>query len=287
MVDSPYIFEVGADDFQRVVVEGSRQQPVLVDFWADWCAPCKSLMPLLARLAEEYQGKFILAKVNTEEQRELAAQYGIRSLPTVKLFLDGQAKDEFMGALPEPQVRAFLDRNIPRESDTLLERADSLLLQGQAKQAGELIEQANRMDPDSPRVRISYARYKATLGELEDAERLLRELPPEERDKPEVVALLARIQFDRVADSAPPVERLEQILQGSPTDPQALYQLAAHRVMANDYEAALELLLRSMQADRHYLDDAARKAIVEVFALLGNEGELVKRYRSRLFNLLH
>ncbi len=287
MAESPYSFEVTEENFSQVVLDGSHKRPLLVDFWADWCAPCKSLMPLLAKLADEYQGKFILAKVNTEEQRELAAQFGIRSLPTVKLFRNGQSVDEFMGALPEAEVRAFLDKHIPRESDLLLDQADALLLQGDAQQAGELINQANLMDPENPRVKLSYARYKATLGELADAERLLEELPAEEQEKPEVVAMLARIKFDRATSEAPAVEELERILAQDPTNSAALYQLACHHIMQTDYEQALELLLKLMQKDREYGDDAGRKGMLQVFDLLGGEGELVKRYRNRMFNALH
>ncbi len=287
MPESPCIIKVNAENFQQAVLEESVKRPVLVDFWAEWCAPCKSLMPLLAKLVDEYQGKFILAKVNTEEQRELAAQFGIRSLPTVKLFPNGQPVDEFMGALPETEVRAFLDKHIPRESDLILREADALLLQGNAEQAGELINQANLMDPDNPRVKLSYARYKATLGELADAERLLQELPAEEREKPEVVAMLARISFDRSSSKAPTEEELESILAQDPSNSEALYQLASHRIMQTDYESALELLLTLMQKDRQYGDDAGRKGMLQIFELLEGEGELVKRYRSHMFNALH
>ncbi len=244
-------------------------------------------MPLLAKLADEYQGKFVLAKVNTEEQQALAAQFGIRSLPTVKLFQNGQPVDEFMGALPEADVRAFLDQHIPRESDLLLSQADNLLLQGNAAEAGELINKANVLDPENPRVKLSYARYKATLGELADAERLLEELPMDLQEQPEVVSMLARIKFDRATSEAPAAEELEEILEKDPANSEALYQLASHRIMQTDYEAALELLLKLMQKDREYGDDAGRKGMLQIFDMLGGEGELVKRYRSRMFNALH
>jgi putative thioredoxin len=244
-------------------------------------------MPLLAKLAEEYQGKFLLAKLNTEEQRELATRFGIRSLPTVKLFRHGEPVDEFMGALPETEIRAFLERHIPREIDLLLNRVDALLLQGDAAQAGQLLEQANRTQPEYPRVRISYARYKATLGELADAERLLKELPLDEQLKPDVVSMLARIHFDRTTQESPPVAELERTLEKDPANSEARYQLASHRIMENDYAEALELLLTLMQKDRQYGDDAGRRGMLQVFEMLGNDGELVKRYRSRMFNALH
>ena len=287
MAESPHIIVITQENFQETVIQGSAKRPVLVDFWAEWCAPCRSLMPILAKLAEEYRGKFLLAKLNTEEQRELAARFGIRSLPTVKLFRNGEPVDEFMGALPEAEIRVFLERHIPREVDLLLNQADELLLQGDAARAGQLFEQANRMEPDDPRVRIAYARYKATLGELAEAERLLMELPLDARMKPDVVSMLARIHFDRTVQEAPPVAALQQTLQQDPDNCQALYQLASHRIMESDYAEALELLFTLMQKDRHYDDDAGRKGMLQVFEMLGNEGQLVKRYRNRMFNLLH
>ncbi len=125
MSESPYIHNVNAQNFQSVVLENSLKVPVLVDFWADWCQPCKTLMPLLAKLAEEYGGKFILAKVNSEEEQELAGHFGIKSLPTMKLFVDGQIVGEKMGALPESEIRAFIDQYITSESDSLMQSANS------------------------------------------------------------------------------------------------------------------------------------------------------------------
>jgi len=287
MAESPHIIEITQENFQEIIIQGSTTRPVLVDFWAEWCAPCRSLMPLLAKLADEYQGKFLLAKLNTEEQRELAARFGIRSLPTVKLFRNGQPVDEFMGALPESEVRAFLERHIPREVDLLLKQADDLLLRGDATQAGQLLDQANRMDPDYSPVHIALARYKATLGELAEAERLLMELSLDEQLKPEVSSLLARIHFDRTARESPPVEALQQTLEQDPANSEARYQLASRHIMQKDYAQALELLFSLMQKDRQYGDDAGRKGMLQVFEMLGNEGELVTRYRSRMFNALH
>jgi len=287
MADSSYIYDVTAENFQQVVLQTSMSRPVLVDFWAEWCNPCKTLMPTLAKLADEYQGKFILAKVNTEQQQQLATHFGIRSIPCVKLFLKGQMADEFMGALPEAEVRSFIDKYIPRESDGLLAQAEQLLLQGDADGAGTLIQQAAQMDPGSPRVMLSNARYLATVGRLEEAEQQLNALPDEEKRKPEVSAMLARLQFDRSSADTPPPEVLKQRLLENPSDSEAMHQLASHMIMQNDLEGALELLLTLMQKDRDYGDDAARKDMLRIFEMLGGQGELVKRYRNRMFNLLH
>jgi len=287
MADSPFIFDVTAENFRQVVLENSMSRPVLVDFWAEWCNPCKALMPTLAKLADEYQGKFILAKVNTEQQQQLAAHFGIRSIPCVKLFLKGQMADEFLGALPETEIRSFLDKHIPRESDGLLVQAEQFLLQGDAEGANALIQQAAAMDPGSARVMLANARLLATTGKFDEAEQQIQAMPPEERDKPEVAAMLARLQFDRSTAGSPSVEVLEQRLKENPADCEAMHQLANHRIVQNDFEGALELLLNLMQQDRSYGDDAARKDMLRIFELLGGQGDLVKRYRNRMFNLLH
>ena len=130
MSESPFIIDLTLENFEQVVLRDSQQTPVLIDFWASWCQPCQILMPLLSKLAEEYQGKFILAKLNTEEQQEIAAQFGIRSIPTVKLFKDGAQVDEFAGALPENDIRTFLDKHIPRETNSVLAQAEHMMAMG-------------------------------------------------------------------------------------------------------------------------------------------------------------
>ncbi len=287
MADSSFIYDVTVENFQQVVLQTSMNRPVLVDFWAEWCNPCKALMPILAKLADEYQGKFILAKVNTEEQQQLAAHFGIRSIPCVKLFIKGEMADEFMGALPEPEIRSFIDKYIPRESDGLLAQAEQLLLQGDADNAGALIQQAAQIDPGSPRVMLANARYLASIGKLDEAQQQLEALPEEEKSNPEVTAMLARLQFDRSSAGSPSAEELEQRLNENPDDSEALHQLASHKIMQNDLEGALELLLTLMQKDRDYGDDLARKDMLRIFDMLGGQGELVKRYRNRMFNFLH
>ncbi len=287
MANSPYIVDVTAGDFGAIVLDGSRTRPVLVDFWAAWCNPCRMLTPVLERLVDEFQGDLILAKVDTEDQRELAAQFGIRSLPTVRLFKDGHPVDEFMGALPEQDIRAFLDKHISRASDDLVAQARSLINGGQVQEAVKLVEAARSSDPDNTRVQIAYAQLKATLGETEEAEAVLAALPPDDQDNPEVLELLARMQFDKAASSAPVPAVLEEALATDPEQSEARYQLAAHRVMEGDYEAALDLLMILMQKDRKYGDDAARKGMLKIFDLLGGSGELVARYRARMFNVLH
>ncbi len=286
MADSPFIVTVTTATFHTDVIETSSRVPVLVDFWADWCAPCRSLMPLLAKLADEYRGKFILAKVDTEAERELAAHFGIRSLPTVQLFKDGRPIDQFMGALPEAQVRDFLDRYIPRESDALLDRAERLMRDGDLDRAASLITQARERDPENTRIFIADARLKAARGETAEAEAMLERVPPELHHDPEVVALRGQLRFTNLLTDAPAAAELSARLAADPKDSEARHLYAARLVVAGDYEAALEQLFQLMKTDRSYGDDAGRKGMLMIFDLLG-DNELVSRYRSRMMAALY
>jgi putative thioredoxin len=287
MADSPFVVTLTAQNFRQVVIEGSFQRPVLVDFWADWCAPCRALMPVLAKLADAYNGKFLLGKLDTEAERELAAQFGIRSLPTVQLFKDGKPVDQFMGALPEAQVRAFLDRHIPRESDLLVARAEALIGAGNLTDAAALIAQARAAEPDHPRVRIAEIRLAAAGGDTQEAEALINALPVDLLGDPDVVALSGHLRFANVLTGAQPEPELRARLAADPADSEASYQLAAHRVSRGDYEGALELLFGLMRRDRSYGDDAGREGMLMIFDLLGGNGELVSRWRSRMFTAMH
>lgn len=286
MSESPYIVEITADNYQQIVIEGSVQVPVLVDFWADWCQPCKTLMPMLAKLADEYRGKFILAKVNTEQHQELAAQFGIRSIPTVKLFRNGQPVDEFSGALPEEQVRQFLDQHIPRESDHAVAQAQQLLLQEDPDAALALLTQAQADDPANHNISLALAQIFAAMGDAESAETVLHKLPQEIQEREDVIQLLRQLHFDSISKGIPEQAELEQRLAANENDSEARYQLATHKINKQEYEAALELLLTLMRKDRQYDEDAARKTMLQIFELLGDD-PLVPRYRSKMMSLIY
>lgn len=287
MANSPHVVTVTAENFHSVVIEGSYERPVLVDFWADWCAPCRMLMPILAKLAEEFGGRFILAKVNTEEQQSLAADYGIRSLPTVQLFQSGAPVDQFMGALPEPEIRAFLERYMPRESDGLLAQAGAMMADGQLTRAQDLIERARSEDPSNPRLALAEVQLAAARGEIAEAQVLIERLPIDLAHDPEVLALRGRLQFAAVLDGAPPAAELAVRIDSDPKDSEARYQLAAHRVVAGDYETALEMLLDLMKRDRTYGDDAGRRGMLAIFDMLGSGDPLAASYRARMMTALY
>lgn len=286
MVDSLNTVNVTAENFQSVVLEGSFERPVLVDFWADWCAPCRMLMPILAKLAEEYGGRVLLAKVNTEEEQALAAEFGIRSLPTVQLFKSGRPVDQFMGALPEGQIREFLDRHIPRPSDGLLVQARGRMAAGDLAGAQTLIERARKEDPENVRLPLAELQLKAARGETAEAQAAIDRLPIELADDPEVVALRGQLRFASALEGAPPEPELTRTLAANPNDSRARYQLAAHQVTRGDYAAALENLLTLMKRDRAFEEDAGRKGMLAVFDLLGG-GDLVASYRAKMMNALY
>ena len=285
MADSPFIIDVTRDNFVEVI-EASSRVPVLLDFWASWCQPCHALMPVLAKLAEEYEGRFLLGKLNTEEEQDIAAQFGIRSIPTVKLFRDGQPVDEFMGALPEQAVREFLDRHLPRESDAQVDAARQRLQDGDAAGALALLEAACEADPGNARVTIALAEAQAASGDAEAAGATLDSLPADEKDTPEVDALRSRLYFAAQAADSPAPAELESRLESNTDDHDARLQLATHRIANGDYEAAMELLLELMQKDREFGDDAGRNGLVKLFTLLGDD-PLVGKYRRRMASLLY
>lgn len=287
MSESPYVLEARSENFSQLVLTSSRRVPVLVDFWADWCAPCRVLMPILARLADEFGGKFLVAKVNTEEQRELTARYQIRSLPTVKLFRNGEVMDEFMGALPEGAIREFLDRYIERASDRIRQEARSAQAAGNTARAIELLRSALNEEPENYRVHLDLIQVLMEHEDYDEAEAIIRSLPASQQTEPDFSRLRNRLHFALVAKAAPAPEALARAIEANPSDLQARYQLGARKVMAGDYEGALALLLEVMRRDRGFEDDGARKGMLAVFDLLGGQGPLITRYRGLMSSTLY
>jgi putative thioredoxin len=286
MSDSPYIIDVTQGNFDQVVLEGSRERPVLVDFWADWCQPCQILTPVLAKLAEEYGGRFILAKVNSDEQQALAGQFGIRSLPTVMVFRHGKPVDQFLGVQPESAIRTLLDRHLPRASDKQRSAGLEQLKAGDAEAALNTLQAAFQADPDNQAIKIDIARALMTLGRADEATETLKTLPLDLHQDEEVRRLEAQVQFARVAARGDELKRLEAAVETG-DDPEALQRVAAAKILSEDYDTALALLLRLMQKHRRYGDDAGYKGLLAAFELLGAQHPLVKEYRRKMVSLLY
>ncbi len=270
-----WVFEVTAEEFASKVLEKSKEVPVLVDFWAEWCAPCKMLMPVLAQLADAAQGKWLLAKVNTDAEQQLAMNYQVRSLPTVKLFRDAQPIDEFMGALPESAVKEFLDKHLDRASDQMAAEAMRLAEAGDTQAALAALEHAIQDDPDNDKVVLQRLELLLDCGDYTAVEEGLAALPIAVGDSSEVSRLRARLRFHRM---------LSPREDGSKFDPRR--RQGARALLEGEYDKALSQLFELMRTEPKLDGGAPKKDILAAFELIP-DAELVAGYRRQLFNLLH
>ncbi|MCC7546459.1 MAG: thioredoxin [Burkholderiales bacterium] len=283
---SSHASNVSEANFPAEVLERSKQVPVLVDFWAPWCGPCRQLAPVLEKLAEQYQGRFHLAKINSDENQRLSAEYGVRSIPNVKAFVDGQLVDEFLGAQPESAVREFIDRLLPSPAELLRRLAADLLQEGNAAQALTLLDQAVADEAHNDAVHADRAQTLLALGRLEEAQAAVRQLGPLASDDARIATIVARINFAQPQD-VPDTAALEARIAADGADLDARLALAKLHVSAQRYEPALEQLLEIIRRDRKWNGEAGRKTMLSVFDLLGAQDALVGKYRRLLASALY
>ncbi|AUG04535.1 MULTISPECIES: thioredoxin [Pseudomonas] len=287
--DTPYIFDASTADFDQSVIENSFHKPVLVDFWAEWCAPCKALMPMLQQIAESYQGELLLAKVNCDIEQDIVARFGIRSLPTVVLFKDGQPVDGFAGAQPESAVRAMLEPHVqmppPKAADPL-ELAEALFAEGRIADAEATLKVLLGEDNSNAKALILYARCLAERGELGEAQTVLDAVTGDEH-KAALAGAKAQITFLKQAADLPDSAELKSRLAQDPQDDEAVYQLAIQQLARQQYDAALDALLKLFIRNRSYNEGLPHKTLLQVFELLGNDHPLVTTYRRKLFAALY
>jgi len=281
------IADVTNETFQTLVIERSKDVPVLVDFWAEWCGPCQVLMPVLKKLVEEYNGKFVLAKVDTDVQKELAKTHGIRSIPTLHIYRHGERVEEILAVQSEATLRILLDRYIERPSDRIRAEARAAFQQGKLDDALTLLEAARQDEPDNHQLALDYAELCMRSGELDKADAAITALPRDVRDETEATRLRNLLNFAIAGKSAPEITALESTISSEPDNMNARYQLGAQYVLSDRFEEALETFMQMFERDRSFQEDVARNSMLAIFDLLNNEGELVNRYRRKLFMLLH
>jgi len=286
---SPHSYDASVADFQDKVLEASRRAPVIVDFWAEWCQPCRILKPILEKLAAEYGGRFLLAKVNSDQNQELAARYAVRGIPAVKAFVDGQMVDEFTGALPEGQVREFIERLIPSPAEPLRLEALAAYRNADLKEALRLMGEAIKRDSRYEPAYLDYAELSIEAGQLEDARAILEPFAERARDQGRVQALLARLQLASSGSGAD-TQALAARIAANPGDLDARLQLANALALVHDYRNAFEQLLEIVRRDRQWNDQAGRKTMLTLFSLLAPQPDLenlVREYRIALARILN
>jgi putative thioredoxin len=286
---SPFSIAVNGAEFEEAVISASRKLPVLVDFWAPWCAPCRTLKPVLEKLAAEYGGRFLLAKIDSDRNQELAARYHVRGIPNVKAFVDGVVVDEFSGALAETQVRAFIDRLLPSPAEPLRIAAREARAAGDLALAHSLLIDARELDPADEAVLLDLAEYTLDLQQPAEAAKILDPLEHTARDAARCAALRARLKLVAAGTGIDPAEFQARIAV-DPDDLEARLQLATSLALSHDYRPALEQLLDIVCRDRNWQDHAARKAMLDLFVLLGDDSQfddLVREFRVRLARTLN
>jgi putative thioredoxin len=278
--------DVTTDTFEREVIEASKSTPVVVDFWAPWCGPCRVLKPILEKVAAEYGGRFKLAKVNSDENQEIAATYGIRSIPDVMAFKDGKAVSHFLGAIPESQVRAFIDSLIPTPSEIERVQAAELHEAGDLTGAAEALRKAIDLDPANDPARLDLTELLIELMRADEAEAVLAAVQPNIDWDDRLATLRAALAFARSAGSASEAE-LKAKLATNPADHETRFVLAGLYAGSKRYREALDELLEIVRRDKNWKDSQARKQILAIFNLAEKQPELVSEYRRKLASALN
>jgi len=284
--NNPNIVVGTAENFEAEAITASNEKLVLVDVWADWCAPCKTLMPILDKLVAEFAGQVKLIKVNADEQQALAGQMGVQSLPTVLMIKDGQVADHFMGVQPESEIREKIIALLPEKILSPTEIIDQLLTEGQLEPARNLLEEQAGENPDDQELKLKLVRVQMQLGETEIAENILSSLPLEIRDSLEGKALAGALEFSKALSDAPAEAELLTTLENDPDNHQARYQLAAQAIVSGHYRTGMERLLELLQRNRNFEEGLPGRSLVAAFEL-ANDPQLVREMRTRMARLLN
>ena len=278
---SQFAFDVSLEEFETKVIAPSQNVPVVVDFWAPWCEPCKILKPLLEKLAEEYAGRFLLAMVNADENPEISQHFGVRSIPSVKVLFQGQLVDEFTGALPESEIRAFLDRfALPPVGGNLREEAAALVAEGKLDEGLAKLVEASRAKPEDQAIQLDAVDVMMQLGRNEEAQQLLSGEYTQEADRAN--ALRARLAL---AAGAADTGEIEAKLAANPADHAARIELSGAYAAQNKFREAMEAALEVVVRDRAFGEGIGRTTLLKLFEALGGSeqyDDLIREFRRKL-----
>jgi putative thioredoxin len=284
------IKETTTQGFMKDVIEESKRQPVLIDFWAPWCGPCKQLTPVLEKVVKAAKGKVKLVKMNIDDHPAIPGQMGIQSIPAVIAFVNGQPADGFMGALPESQVAAFIERltkgKVGGEAQDLMKEAEALLAEGDAQSAAQIYAQLTQEDDTNIGAVAGLARCYLAVGQLDKAKETLAKVPEAKRNDAAVAAARAALEVAEQASSVGPVGELEKKVAANPLDHQARFDLAVALNAANKRQEAVDQLIEVVRRDRKWNDDGARKQLVQFFEAWGPTDEATVSGRRRLSSIL-
>jgi len=276
-----FVIEATAENFQQDVIERSRSVPVVIDFWATWCGPCLVLGPVLEKLAREYDGKFVLARVDTDRETDLALQFGVRSIPAVFGVRDGKAVDAFVGVQPETAIKTWIDRLLPTPAETLATQARGLE-QSDPRAAEEKYSAALSLDPELPGAQAGLARIALEQGRFEDAQAQILGLERRGFLEPDAEKIKAELMLRLQARPAGTVDAARAALAANPDDLKLKFQLAEALAAAGQYADALALCLELVERDRKGIGEQARQTMVAIFQLLPPESELVTETQRQL-----
>ncbi|WP_444916397.1 thioredoxin [Microbulbifer sp. JMSA003] len=280
-----FIVDVTAENAQQILIEESMKRPVVVDFWADWCEPCKQLMPVLEKLANEYSGQFLLAKVNADTEQMLAGQLGVRSLPTVMVLKDGQPVDGFAGVQPETQIREMLDKYLPKPWDIKLQQAKALIGEDKVAEALPLLRQAYTESSERTDIAKQLAAILLDQNRAQEAETVLSKILLADQDA-EYQQLMAQLELKQQAAETPEIQALQKALEENPADSDSAYQLAVQYSQANRYEEALQLLLDILRKDMGFADGAAKQTFLDIVKSLGAGDPVATQFQRKLMTMM-